>query len=222
MSFKVALIFLCFLAAGRASAQDVMDSLRVKALNNQDPLKWNATLLERDKANWTGQTTAPLQRVPFPVEDYDFYVFSKPFYLDFNGGNFSCISFGSKQQNKDSTLSPRYETTLMFFTGAERPIIESDINSRNFPYLTFQGTLDIGIPYEFVGVVSPDSTGFMILSMKTFDLRFGRTIVIYPNPDKTFYYQQFDDIPRSEADFGSYIKRIEASLTVNHLLKGRD
>ena len=44
--------------------------------------------------------------------------------------------------------------------------------------------------------------------MKLFDLRFGETIIIYPQIDKTFLYDQIKDSPNNYKNFEDYKKDI--------------
>ena len=37
--------------------------------------------------------------------------------------------------------------------------------------------------------------------MKLFDLRFGETVIIYPQTDKSFFYEQIKDSPNNYGNF---------------------
>ena len=47
--------------------------------------------------------------------------------------------------------------------------------------------------------------------MKLFDLRFGETIIIYPQIDKSFFYEQIKDSPNNYESFEDYQKSIIAN-----------
>lgn len=44
--------------------------------------------------------------------------------------------------------------------------------------------------------------------MKLFDLRFGETIIIYPQTDKSFLYEQIIDSPNNYGNFEDFKKSI--------------
>ena len=70
------------------------------------------------------------------------------------------------------------------------------VESRNYPYLTAQGIFKTADnQFDWVFHYSPDGYSTLLLNMKLFDLRFGETIIIYPQQDKSFLYDQIKDSP---------------------------
>ncbi|MGC1631932.1 MAG: hypothetical protein WA749_07440, partial [Gelidibacter sp.] len=49
----------------------------------------------------------------------------------------------------------------------------------------------------------------LIVNLKSFDLRFGQTIIIFPNDDNSFIYLQSIEKPIMEEDFNDFINRVK-------------
>lgn len=200
--------------------QTLLDTLETKAKNNQIPDKWNRELYDQFKKNADNARAIPMHTSAFPAEKYDYYVFSKPFDFKIDTHIFSCISLGENISDKTGKrFDFKYEATIMFYTGSKTYTIDADISSRNYPYLTMQGTVKLNNIYDFVGVKSPDNSGFMLVNLKSFDLRFGQTIIIFPNSDNSFHYLQFKENPKSNEDFDSFLNRVKSDPKMLEMIK---
>lgn len=211
------LLFVFFIT--ELNAQITTDSLKLKASNNQNPNKWNEKLFEKDKEWLKNSNSKPLNSLAFPVEKYEYYVFNKPYNFNIERNTFSGISFGENIGGKEGKFNFKYEINLIFYTRTKSYQIEGDVSSRNYPYLTIQGSLDLAHKFDFVGTKSPDETGFLIINMKTFDLRFGKTILIFPNSDNSFYYLQLEENPNSNDEFDNYLKRLGSNSEIKEMIK---
>src|SRR5574343_105686 len=119
-------------------------------------------------------------------------------------------------------LTPESDTVitklaLIVLTNDNSVEPESFIDSRNFPYLTAEGNFPLPQQnFEWVFQATPDGFSSLFFSMKLFDLRFGETIVIYPQKDNSFFYQQVNESPNNYATFTDYTDKIK-----EHLLQSR-
>lgn len=204
--------------------QTIIDSLKTKAENNQNPSKWNQDLFLKDLQWLKNNNSKPLKNLAFPVERYDTYVFTKPFNFKINNFNFSGVSVGENIGGKEGKMKFRHDLCLIFFTkDTIRTIDNVDVNSRNSPYLTFQGTFKLNQQFDFVGVKSPDEKGFLMVSLKAFDLQFGQTIIIFPNENGSFYYVQLKEKPILNEDYNNFVDRLKTNdkiiTMLNHVVK---
>ena len=151
----------------------------------------------------------PINSLAFPVEKYEYYVFNKPFNFEIGKEHFSGISFGENIGGKEDKFILKHELTLIFYTRAKDYQVNAYVSSRNFPYLTIQGQLELNNVYDFVGVKSPENVGYLIVNLKSFDLRFGQTVIIFPNDDNSFFYLQSDEKPNTGEDFNEFLNRIK-------------
>lgn len=216
-----ALIILVLMAFTlKVQSQTLLDTLETKAKNNQIPDKWNMKLFDFFKKEVESAEPKPMHNSAFPVEKYDYSVFSNPFNFKINEHIFSGISFGENISEKTGKkFDFKYEVTLIFYTGSKTYIVDHNISSRNYPYLTMQGTLNLNNIYDFVCVKSPDDSGFMIVNLKAFDLRFGQTIIIFPNSDNSFHYLQFKENPKSNEDFNNFLNTIKSNPKMLEMIK---
>lgn len=217
---KIILIFSLILALKNENfSQIIIDSIRIKSENNQNTSKWNQDLFLKDLEWLKNNNSKPLKSLPFPVERYDTYVFSKPFNFNINNFNFDGISIGENIGGKEDKMTFRHDICLVFFTkDTIKTIDKVDVNSRNSPYITFQGTVKLKQQFDFVGVKSPDEKGFLMVSMKAFDLQFGQTIIIFPNDNGSFYYVQVKEKPILNEDFNNFVNRLKANDKINTML----
>jgi hypothetical protein len=185
------------------------DRLERRALDNQDPEKWNLELFAQDK-QWTKSSDgSPLNDLAFPVAKYEYYVFSKPFNFQIGEEHFSGVSFGENLGGKDDQFIFDHEVTVLFHTGRTDRQIDGDVSSRNFPHLTVQGQVELNDVYQFVGVRNPDGGGCLIVNLKAFDLRFGQTIIVIPGGDNSFLYLQSKEKPLGSDGFADNIERLK-------------
>jgi hypothetical protein len=217
---KIILILALILALKNESfCQTIIDSLKIKAENNQNPSKWNQDLFLKDLQWLKNNNSKPLKSLAFPVEKYDTYDFTKAFNFKIDNFNFSGISIGENIGGKQDKMIFRHDFCLVFFTkDTEETIDKVDVNSRNSPYLTFQGTFKLKEQFDFVGVKSPDEKGFAMVSMKAFDLQFGQTIIIFPNENGSFYYVQVKEKPILNEDYKNFVERLKANNKLIEML----
>lgn len=145
----------------------------------------------------------PLNNYAFPVADYDYAVYSKPFTIEYGSYIFKGIQVGEYiNPDSDSIVT---KMTLIILTNENQVEPETFVSSRNFPYLTAEGTFNLPMQnFDWVFQATPDGYSSLFFSMKLFDLRFGQTIVIYPKKDKSFLYEQFEVTPDHYSKFEDY------------------
>ncbi len=215
---KNILILMILITGMSGSGQNIVDSLKTKAKNNQIPENWNMELFNNDK-KWLKDTNSkPINSLAFPVEKYEYYVFSKPFNFEIDKIHFSGITFGENTGGKDDKLIFKHELTIIFYTGTKDYHVNGDVSSRNFPYLTIQGQLELNNVYDFVGIKSPENAGYLIVNLKSFDLRFGQTVIIFPNDDNSFFYLQSDEKPNTGEDFNEFLNRIKNNSRIKEMI----
>jgi hypothetical protein len=196
-----------------------INNLETKAQHNQIPEKWNMELFNNDKKWLKDSNSKPMNSLAFPVEKYEYYVFNNPFNFQVDKSHFSGISFGENVGGKDDKFIFKHELTLIFYTKEKDYQINGDVSSRNFPYLTIQGQLKLNNVYDFIGVKSPEESGYLIVNLKSFDLRFGQTIIIFPNKDNSFYYLQSNEKPKTEEEFNEYLTRLKTDNKIIEMIK---
>lgn len=212
------LTFLTLLFTLNSNAQTILDTLKTKAINNQNPEKWNNELFENDKKWLKESKSKPLKSLAFPIEKYDYYVFNNPFNFKIGNENFSGITFGENIGGKEDKFILKPELTLIFYTRDKQIQLNGDVSSRNYPYLTIQGQADIINQFDYVGIKSPESSGYLIVNLKSFDLRFGETVIIFPNKDNSFYYLQLEEKPNLDKSSEKFIKRIKKDKRISEMV----
>ncbi|MFA8434272.1 MAG: hypothetical protein ACEPOZ_07125 [Marinifilaceae bacterium] len=213
------LTFLLLLYVSICNGQNNLERLEEKAKNNQIPEKWNMEMFVRDQERFKEEKTKPFNSSAFPVEKYDYYVFSKPFNFQLNNMHFSGIAFGENKKNSNGKYEKKHELAIIFYTGNKNYQLEGSVSSRNYPYLTVQGQVELNNPYDYFGVKSPDNSGYIVINLKTFDLRFGQTVMIFPNKDNSFYYLQFDKKPQSDKKFAAFISELKKDNRIPEMIK---
>lgn len=201
------------------NGQGIIDSLENKARNNQIPEKWNLELFQKDKEWSKERKTEPLGTLAFPIEKYEYYVFSKPFNFQIDQSHFSGIAFGENKMVTENNYVFKHEMAIIFYTGNKDYQINGDVSSRNYPYLTVQGQFDLNNVYDFIGIKSPEDSGYLIVNLKLFDLRFGQTIIIFPNTDNSFYYLQSDQEPITNGQFDLYLEELKKDNRISEMIK---
>lgn len=215
-----ALLFISHLIlASNCFGQPIIDSLKTKVENNQNPNNWNIDLFNKDIEWNKNNKSTPLKVIAFPVEKYDAYVFSNPFNFKIDNSNFSGISFGENIGGRKGKLEFRHDLFLIFYTKDSIISVGGDVTSRNYPYLTVQGSVNLNEQYDYVGVRSPDEKGFLMISTKAFDLQYGHTIIIFPNNNKSFYYLQLKEKLDLNEDFSKFIDKLKMNVKIVEMLK---
>ncbi len=216
---KLIIILLVLITNLSCRSQITVDSLKVKSENNQKPDKWNTELFENDKKWLKNSRSKPMHSLAFPVETYDYYVFNRQFNFQVDQAHFSGISFGENTGGKEGKFIFKHELTLIFYTENKNLQINGDVSSRNYPYLTIQGQLELNNTYDFIGIKSPENSGYLIVNLKSFDLRFGQSIMIFPNKDNSFYYLQSKEKPKKGEQFEEYLARIKKDKRILDMIK---
>lgn len=192
-------------------------NLKDRAIANLDSSQWNQSLFKQDIETHFKYAEVfeqyPLNNYPFPVADYDYAVYSNPFTIKIDSLIFKGVQVGEyKNPDSDSIIT---KLILIVLTNDDRIEPETFVDSRNFPYLTAEGNFQLPKQnFEWVFQSTPDRFSSLFFSMKLFDLRFGETIIIYPQKDHSFFYNQIDESPDNYSTFEDYIKKIK-SLKIN-------
>ncbi len=213
------LLFSIFNLLSFSFGQNSIDSLRIKVANNQNPEKWNKELFNYDKESKNIDSNEPMKWVAYPVEDYDYYVFSSPISFKIDSSFFSGVTFGKNNGTEENPFVFDHKLTLFFYTGDSIYDIKNHVISRNAPYLTVEGSIKLNQNYEFIGSKGPDNTGTLFIGVKTFDLRFGQTIVIFPTAENSFYYLQLEDEIKGETtDYGTFLEILKTNPKIIEML----
>jgi len=137
------------------------------------------------------------------VATYDYAVSYIPFTIDIQGKIIKGVRIGECEDLDCKKI--KCQLTLLVLTNDKESEEFTLVDSRNFPYLTAQGTFKVtNNEFDWVFSASPDGFSHLLLNMKLFDLRFGELIIIYPQLDKSFLYEQIKDSPNNYADFEEF------------------
>lgn len=188
-------------------SKTVYDTLRERASQNVDSSKWDMDLFKQDLELYQRIPDIfdglPLTKSPFPVAYYDYAVSSVPMKIEVGKQVIKGVRIGEfENPDSDKVID---KLTLLILTEN----IDADDNvlveSRNYPYLTAQGTFqETHSKYDWIFTASPDGFSALFVNMKLFDLRFGETVIIYPQSDKSFLYDQIDDSPNNYKNVEDY------------------
>lgn len=181
--------------------------LNQKAIDQLDSTKWDKKLFNQDietyKKYEENFKNFPLNKSPFPVSEYDYAVSSIPFIIENNGTIFKGVRIGEYENPDSEKIIDKL--TLIIQTNDKNSEENTLVESRNYPYLTAQGTfIAKNNEYDWIFSASPDGYSTLLINMKLFDLRFGETIIIYPKDDKTFFYNQIKDSPNNYGNFDDF------------------
>ncbi len=184
-----------------------IDNLGIRAYENLDPNKWDLELLNQDIETYNKYSeifqSYPLNKSPFPVAEYDYAVSSIPFVIELDSVVFKGVRIGEYENPESEKIIEKL--TLLVLTNDKDAEENTLVDSRNYPYLTAQGIFKVkNNEFDWVFSASPDGMSTLILNMKLFDLRFGETIIIYPQIDKSFLYTQIKDSPNNYANFEDF------------------
>lgn len=211
-------------AADKASSEWSSERLHARAVQNLDSSKWDHRLFTQDIETYNQYAeifqSYPLNKSPFPVAEYDYAVSSVPFVIEHAGSIFKGVRIGEyKDPESDVVLD---KLTLLVLTNDRDSEESTLVESRNYPYLTAQGYFKVSNNvYDWVFSSSPDGFATLLVNMKLFDLRFGETIIIYPQEDRSFFYHQIDISPYDFENFGAFEKAlVESKGVIMHLNSG--
>lgn len=184
-----------------------IDKLSIKANEHLDSNKWDLELLNQDIETYNKYSeifqSYPLNKSPFPVAEYDYAVSSIPFVIELDSVVFKGVRIGEYENQESESIIDKL--TLLVLTNDKDAEESTLVDSRNYPYLTAQGFFKVtNNEFDWVFSASPDGLSTLILNMKLFDLRFGETIIIYPQTDKSFLYEQLKDSPNNYENFEDF------------------
>lgn len=200
------------LVSGNEAEQWNVDSLGKRATEHLDNNKWDKKLLSQDIETYVKYTDVfgsyPLNKSPFPVAEYDYAVSGVPFTLQIENAIFKGVRIGEFVSMDNDEVSEKL--TLMVLTNNKSAVSDVLVESRNFPYLTAQGYFKVSNnDIDWVFNASPDGYSTLMVNMKLFDLRFGETVIIFPQIDTSFFYEQINDSPdnyKNTEDFENALK----------------
>lgn len=163
--------------------------LSTNALQQIDSTKWDKKMLEQDIELFKNYPNAfydyPTNKSPFPVLDYEYAVSSEPIVFKKNNSIIKGYLIGEYESYESETIINKL--ALLVVTNDENSEDATYIISRNYPYLTAEGYFKTTIDtYNWVFSSSPDGFSTLFINTKLFDLRFGQTIIIYPQ--KEWFY----------------------------------
>lgn len=198
-----------------------IENLHHRANQHLDSNKWDIKLFNQDIETYNKYAeifqSYPLNKSPFPVAEYDYAVSSIPFSIEIDSTVFKGVRIGEYETpESEKTID---KLTLLILTNDKDSEEATFVDSRNYPYLTAQGIFKvINNEFDWVFSASPDGFSTLLLNMKLFDLRFGETILIYPQTDKSFLYEQIKDSPNNYENFEDFKKSIMNNLKVKKQL----
>ena len=195
-----------------------LETLGLKAQDHSDTSKWDNQMFGQDTAVGRQYRSVfesyPLNKSPFPVAEYEYAVSSVPFTIETDSSFYRGIRIGEYENFESDKVIEKL--TLLVYDKEQISEESTMAESRNAPYLSAQGYFKLSEnTYDWVFASSPDGFSILMLNMKLFDLRFGESIVIYPQADNSFYYDQIADSPNNYADFEDYKKSILEKLKLN-------
>ena len=196
------------------------DSLKHRASQNLDSTQWDMELYHQDLENYQKFKeifqSFPLNKSPFPVAEYDYAVASTPFMIELDTLIFKGVSLGEYENPESEKII--YKLSLLVLTNDKNTQENTLVESRNYPYLTAQGTFEVEKnSLDWVFTASPDEYSTLLVNMKLFDLRFGETIIIYPQKDESFLYDQVKDSPNNYENIEDFKKAVLNHLKVRKL-----
>jgi len=195
-----------------------VEKLRNRAIQHLDSSKWDLNLFKQDIETYTKYSSIfksyPLNKSPFPVAKYDYAVYSTPFTIHSEEIFIKGVQIGEYETLNSETEIEKL--TLLILANNEEIKENTLVDSRNYPYLTAQGVFKVSNnEIDWVFSASPDGFSFLLVNMKLFDLRFGETIVIQPQENKSFFYKQINDSPKNYENFEAFKKSI-----INRIKRG--
>ena len=201
-----------------------LESLNNKAAQHLDSTKWDIKLFNQDIETYHTYSeifkSYPLNKSPFPVAEYDYAVSSTPFVIEKDSSIFKGVRIGEYENPESDKIIEKL--TLLILTNDRDAEETTLVDSRNYPYLTAQGTFKVkDNEFDWVFLASPDGFSTLLLNMKLFDIRFGETIIIYPQKDKSFIYEQIKDSPNNYENFESFEKSIMNNPKVKQQLTSK-
>lgn len=220
-------LFLCCTSKKTMVGNGTWDigQLKLKSESHSDTAKWDLKLYRQDIAAFEKYSEAfsvyPLHKTPFPVAEYDYAEASNPITLKIRNYLFKGVRIGEYESPESEVVKDAL--TLLVLTNDENAEESTLVESRNFPYLTAQGFFKTkDTKFDWVFSKSPDGFSTLLFNMKLFDLRFGETIVVVPQKDKSFVYCQINDSPENYKNTEEFHLSISQNGKVRDLLSRKN
>ncbi len=199
-----------------------LSNLKQKAESHLNQSQWDTSLFKQDIDTYQQFAdifqSYPLNKSPFPVAEYDYAVSSIPFTTTINQSIFKGIRIGEYVNPETDEI--RDKLTLLVLTNNDTSSVEVLVESRNYPYLTAEGRfLAEQHILEWVFNASPDGYATLMVNMKLFDLRFGETIIIFPQTNQSFLYHQLELSTNQFDDFKAFENQLKADSNIQKQLK---
>ncbi|MGR3809141.1 hypothetical protein [Jiulongibacter sp. NS-SX5] len=204
------------------------EQLGLRAQQHLDSSQWDVSLFHQDIETYAAYAdilkSYPLNKSPFPVAQYDYAVASRPFIFETEHNILKGVRIGEYENPESEKIIDKL--TLLVLTNDKDAEESTLVESRNYPYLTAQGTFTVkNHEYDWVFSSSPDDYATLLLNMKLFDLRFGETVIIFPQKDESFTYIQIDDSPNQYDQFEDFKEsvmnnsKVLAQMSSDHNIK---
>lgn len=199
------------------------EKARQHAQAQQDSSQWDPTLLKRDIKD-LGKLRVPMQQGAFPVAAYD---------SPGTGVWFSQLGIGSREligrhlllgkgeMNEKKLAAAELEDEIVFsifvLSGKEK---ESLATSRNHPLYLAEGRIKTAAgPVEWMAIHRPDGQSMAIVNTRVFDLRFGQTILVAPQQDKSLRFLQLEAPLFSRKTLPTYLRELQQMEQVKNFLQ---
>lgn len=195
--------------------------LQAHSLLQIDSSKWNKKMLVQDIELFKKYPEAfidyPENKSPFPVTDYEYAVYSEPFIIKKENVILKGYRIGEYENFESDEIIDKL--ILLILTNDEKSEDATYVISRNYPYLTAEGYFNTEIDkYNWVFTASPDNYATLFINTKLFDLRFGKTIIIYPQKDGSIRFNQLATLPKEYSNFEDFKEAIINNVTVKNQL----
>lgn len=199
--------------------------LSTYVLQQIDSTKWDKKMLDQDielLRNFPDVfNDYPTNKSPFPVVEYEYAVSSEPIVIKNKNSIIKGYLIGEYENYESETIINKL--VLLVLTNDENSEDATYVISRNYPYLTAEGYFKTTIDtYNWVFSSSPDGFSTLFINTKLFDLRFGKTIIIYPQKDGSIRFHQFKVSPDDYSDFMDFKNFILSNSKVKHQLQSKD
>ena len=194
-----------------------LEALHQKAQDHFDSTKWDSALYQQDVETYKKYPEVfksyPLIKTPFPVATYDYAVSYKPFTIQLKQKKLIGIRIGECEDEDCEKITDKL--SLLLLTDDKNAEEKTLVESRNYPYLTAQGTIkSFEDTFDWVFSATPDGFSSLVINMKFFDTRFGETIIIYPQKNNSFFYQQLKISPNDYEKFEEFKNSILSNKTL--------
>lgn len=144
---------------------------------------------------------------------YDYAVSYRPFTIQLTEKKGIGIRIGECEDEDCEKITDKL--TLLLLTEDKNAEEKTLVESRNYPYLTAQGSIkSFEDTFDWVFSATPDGFSSLVINMKFFDIRFGETIIIYPQENNSFFYEQLKISPNNYEKFEDFKNSILSSKIV--------